>query len=417
MKTDIKLSTRFTQAQGTHQVGLLVAVGADQPPSRPPINVSLVLDRSGSMAGEPLAAAIEAACRFAGFLSSNDRMSVVAFDNEVTTLVAGVPGGDPAVAEAIRRLAPGGQTNLSGGWLKGQELAAAARVAGVNRVVLFTDGQANIGLTQPSRMAALAGGAVQDGVGTSCFGFGPAFNLELLQGMATAGRGNFWYIETLDQMGPVFDEEIEGLVALAAQNLELELRLVHPGVSGVTLLQNLPLTRTPDGRYHILLGDVYATAPRLLGLRIHVEHPEALGAATLAEVTLKADAVRPEGIERLTMTLPVVANLDGADHVEPVVERTLLRFEAAQARAEAVKKADAGDFDGAKLTLYSAADHLLPHVAEDAALADEVDDLRAEAQRMDAQHYDAADRHYHHARSRGVLDQKAAYLAKIRRHR
>lgn len=414
MNSDVKLSTRFVQATGDHQVGLLLTVGADAPPTRPPINVALVLDRSGSMAGEPLEAARDAACRFAGFLGPNDRISVVAFDDQVLTVVPPSPGGDPSVPLIIRSIESGGQTNLSGGWLKGHELAESARVEGVNRVVLLTDGQANAGITEPSRLADLARGAAGKGVGTSCFGFGPAFNLELLQLMAAGGRGNYWYIETNDQMTPVFEEEIEGLVALAAQNLEVELRLLHPGASGVTFLQDYAVTRTAAGGYLLSLGDLYATAARQVGVRLHVEHPEALGAAPLAEIVVRADVIRADGIERTTVTIPVAANLDGADHGEPQVETSLLRFEAAQARAEAVRHADAQDFDGARHVLECAAASLRPF-ASDPAIAEEVGDLLTSAARLDERKFGEDDRRYHSARARGVFDQKAAYLAKIAR--
>src|SRR3954464_11039835 len=118
MKADIRLSTRFLTTQNTHQVGMLVTLSADAPSQRPPINVALVLDRSGSMSGAPLAAAREAASRFASFLTGQDRLSIVAFDDHVRTIFGPAPAGDPAAHEALGRVQAGGSTNLSGGWLK-----------------------------------------------------------------------------------------------------------------------------------------------------------------------------------------------------------------------------------------------------------------------------------------------------------
>ena len=95
MKADVRLSTRFLTTQNAHQVGVLVSLEGATPVRRPPINAALVLDRSGSMSGEPLAAARAAAERFAAFLSPADRLAVITFDNEVDLVSAPRPAGIP----------------------------------------------------------------------------------------------------------------------------------------------------------------------------------------------------------------------------------------------------------------------------------------------------------------------------------
>jgi Ca-activated chloride channel homolog len=86
MKADVQLSTHVLTAQTAHQVAVLVTLAGEAPVRRSPINVALVLDRSGSMSGEPLRAAREAAQRFAGFLGADDRLAVVAFEDEAHTV-------------------------------------------------------------------------------------------------------------------------------------------------------------------------------------------------------------------------------------------------------------------------------------------------------------------------------------------
>ena len=172
--------------------------------------------------------------------------------------------------------------------------------------------------------------------------------------MARAGAGNYWFVESDDQMAGIFEGEIEGLVALAAQNVEIEVRLTHPKVAGVSFLQSFPVTQTADG-WKVALHDLYATSPKALALVFHVEDVRELGKVQLGEIRVEADVVHAAGIEHRTTVMPVVANLDGEDRIEPTVEQTFLRFQAARAREEAVRRADNGDFDTAAACLRDAA--------------------------------------------------------------
>jgi len=417
MQSNLKLSTRFLTAQGAHQVRMLVSVKGEAPPDRPPINLSLVLDRSGSMSGPPLDEAKRAAARFAGYLGDGDRLAVVVFDERVDTIFGPQAADGQSARHAIEQVYSGGTTNLSGGWLEGRTHVQSGLVDGTNRVVLLTDGQANVGITELGRLAELARGAQQERVSTTCIGFGRHFNENLLRAMSDGGAGNFWYIESEDQMTSVFDEEIEGLVSLAAQNLKVAVRLSDPRVQGVTFVQDYPMQRTESGDWVTAVGDLYGTAGRALGLVFHVENVEQLGSVRLGEVEVAADVLTPEGVEHRVLTMPVVANLDETDHVEPEVESTLVRFEAARARREAVERADRGDFDAAASMLQAAASYLMPFAAAP-DVQDDVEDLEAEAERMKARDYDAeVDRKYHMARGMAARDMKAAYMDKIARQK
>jgi len=112
----------------------------------------------------------------------------------------------------------------------------------------------------------------------------------------------------------------------------------------------------------------------------------------------------------------VMANLDGADHVEPVVEQTFLRFHAAKAREEAIRLADEGDLGAAARTLRDATQACMAY-ASDPGIAEEVEDLRAQALRLEAESYSALDRKYVSARAMAARDMKVGYVGKIRRSR
>lgn len=414
MRADNQLSTKFMTAQNAHQVGILTTLSSDMPTMRPPINVVLVLDRSGSMAGAPLAAAIEAARRFAGFLGPQDRFAVVAFDDQVTVVSEPGPGGDPVTVEQILRIRAGGSTNLSGGWLKGLELARQGLVEGVNRLVLLTDGVANAGVVEPGTLAAMVHGGSDAGVSTTCIGFGSDFNEDLLQALGREGKGNYWYVERDDQMAGIFEGEIEGLVAIGAQNVEVKVRLLHPKAAGVTFLQHYPVSQMADGTWSVSLGDLYATSPLSLGLIVHIEDVETLGVAPVAEVRCSADVILPGGIEHRIVTQVLQANLDGADHPDPIVEKTFLRFAVADGREKATTLADAGDTDGAAGLLCDVAERLARY-GDDEELAQERADLVREADDLRDREFSASDKKYMLASAMAMREGKKAYRDKIRR--
>lgn len=415
MQHSVQLSTRVLTTRNAHQVGAMVTLTGAAPRQRPPINVALVLDRSGSMAGLPLTAARQAAATFAGFLTPQDRLSLITFDDEVAVEFGPGPGGDPAALEAIARIREGGCTNLSGGWLMGDRLVRAGFVDGTNRVVLLTDGLANQGIVEPVRLTGLTGGASAQRVSTTCIGFGPHFNEDLLAAMAQAGRGNFWYVERTDQMTGIFHEEIEGLVSLAAQNVVITITPADPRVAGATFLQQYQVRRSPAGDWQVSLGDLYATSPLILGVLLHVEEVERLGPAHLADLIIRYDRVSDQGIEQATLTFPITVHLDGKDHLEPLVERTFLRFEVARARAEAVGHADRGHTDRAVRCLRKMARRIMKLAPGDPGLQEIRQDLEDEAERRSTEGWSAEDRKYHLAVGMAESRNRVDYARKLRR--
>src|SRR5262245_45353979 len=141
----------------------LAARGDQAGRSAPPLNLALCIDVSGSMSGNKIVAAREAALAVAAELTARDRLSVVAFDHRVDVLLEGRAmdaEGQAAAAVAIHRLQPRGNTNLFEGWLQAAERAAtvAAQLPGATpRVLILSDGHANEGLVDPSAIAVHVG--------------------------------------------------------------------------------------------------------------------------------------------------------------------------------------------------------------------------------------------------------------------
>jgi hypothetical protein len=176
------------------------------------------------------------------------------------------------------------------------------------------------------------------------------------------------------------DQESDSF-APAARNVTVELRQTHPAVTAVMVYQRFPMESTESNEYVIRVGDLSCTNPQPLGISLFVSELDQLGSVHVADVQVSADVVVGDGMAHRTITVPIEATLDGTDHIEPTVERAIVRFQAARAREDAIRQADAGNFDGAANTLRVARDSLATY-ARQAEIAEEMADLAAESMRL-----------------------------------
>jgi Ca-activated chloride channel family protein len=255
----------------------MVTAQRGKPVERAPLNIALVLDRSGSMRGEKLAFVKQAASYVIDMLDQRDRIAAVAYDDRVTVLAPSEQSTAHArqhLKDTINALTPGGWTDLAGGWLEGcREIAAHSEQQGVNRALLLTDGLANRGITDIEELTHHARQLRQRGIATSTFGVGLDFNEHLLEGLATEGGGHFYFIERPDQIPQMFQRELGELLTVIAREAVLTLPIV-PGV-GIELLGDIPHERDGE-RLRIYLGDLFAGEERRLYTRV-LTPPDALG--------------------------------------------------------------------------------------------------------------------------------------------
>ena len=424
MKHAVLVDHELAVSQHGYIVRALVRLTGHAPAgkTRTPINISLVLDRSGSMAGPKLDAAREAAAFLVQRLAPEDIVSVVAYDDEVETVALPATGSAQAgTTQRIHGIQTGGCTNLSGGWLRGRELVAAGKREGaVNRVLLLTDGLANAGITDRGLLCGLAGGAKREGVTTSTIGFGADYDETLLRGMADAGGGNTWYIERPDQAPGVFEEEIEGLLSLSAQNVAVEIR---PGAQvQLTAVHNdYPFAELPAGARRYELGDLYAREPKTLLVEFFVPGLDETALTAVAQLVVHAHVLTDAGsIERQEIIFSVDTPLGAAGHAEPEVRRELLVLAAARAREEAVRRERAGDFEGGSEPLLATA-HMISEsgwAENDPSLAEIGADLLSSAQALLAnQGFSEMDRKYEQQRTYNARRGKHAYEEKLSRTR
>src|SRR5580765_2992356 len=199
----------------------------------PPLNISLVLDRSGSMHGEPFRNMLQAAETFVGQLRDGDRVSVVAFSDGLYLPAAPViidGNTRNLVIGGIRTLVDGGGTNLGGGLLAGlAQVFGAFNPWQVNQVVLFSDGQPNIGITSTSELSRIAARAAEHGVAVTTIGFGMEHDELLMQGMADASGGNYYYVDEPGDMPKIFQQEAGAILRTAARSTDVDL-VLPPGI-------------------------------------------------------------------------------------------------------------------------------------------------------------------------------------------
>lgn len=208
------------------QVGLQASEATEQ--DLRPLNVSLVLDKSGSMADEDKMSYLkESLFIFLDELEPEDIISIVVYDFNASVLLPAQSVGDgQAVRSAIQQLRPGGTTNLHGGLMLGYAEVEKYFSADLNnRVILLTDGIANEGVTDPEDIAADSIAYNQQGIMLSTIGLGLEFNDELLHTLAEQGKGNYHFISDAEEMERVFKTEAAGLVQTVATDVWLTLEL------------------------------------------------------------------------------------------------------------------------------------------------------------------------------------------------
>ncbi len=254
-----------TAAEGL-TVHLLVRLEAQAPASseRPPVNLALVIDRSSSMRGPRIGHAIEAAAQVIHNLGVRDRLAVVTFDASARTVFGPTNLDDEAKSVLLGSLADirtGVGTNLAAGIKKGSEAIRSGYVRGaISRLVLLTDGQPSVGITNPTRLMSLCEREAERGVTITTMGLGEGFDDELLSEMAARGRGGFHYLACSSDIPGAFGRELAGVFAIAATNTELKIRPSEDTFS-IEVVHRLTARPMEDG-LAVELGELAADSPR-----------------------------------------------------------------------------------------------------------------------------------------------------------
>jgi len=370
--------------RATYTSSRFVRVEVTAPPApadhrRPAASLAFVIDRSGSMHGPKIDLARQAVREAIARLASEDRFAIVSYDDQIDVLVpstAATADARRAALTAIDRLDARGSTDLGGGWLRGCEQVADHLAAdGVNRVLLLTDGLANVGMTDPDQLAGHAAELRRRGVATTTFGVGEDFDEALLRAMADAGGGHFRYIAHARQIVDHISGEVGELLEVTARDAVVE--VTGPAGIRVETLSPYPLEVRGE-RTAIHLGDLVADQAVEVVLRLRFPYGQA-GREIGALMSVRAADGALEGGETLRWTYAD----DRANDVQSrdrEVDRVVARAFADRAKTEAIRMNREGRYEEARRALLAVADRISGYAGRDPVLRGIVAELRREAE-------------------------------------
>jgi Ca-activated chloride channel family protein len=353
----LELSARLARAaplagaaQTLHlRVGLL-AKAAPSREARMPINVALVIDRSGSMSGPRIEAAKEAARMAVDRLTSRDIVSVVSYDDRVEVDVPATRASDPrSEKERISRLNARGSTAIWAGLQRGaDEVRKFKSRAYVNKIILLSDGLANVGPSRPDEFASLGRELAGEGITVSTIGLGNGYNEDLMAKLAINADGTHKFVAKPADLVQFFAREFDDALSVIAQDVLIEIECA-PGVA-----PNRSLGRQADisggkATYRFSLAMAGAEQAVLIGIDV-----PALSAGEPRPIArVRARYLGADGVTRHESEIAVgaratslVAESDASVDREVMGEVALLT--AREQKEEALRLRDAGRHDEAK---------------------------------------------------------------------
>jgi Ca-activated chloride channel homolog len=370
---ETQVDRRLIRAAGKSRRYLMLTLSApeaqvSEAKPRPAVNVAIVLDRSGSMAGSKIRLAKEAAKKALGLLKRTDRFALVVYDEQVDLLVGSTPVSAESLDLALHRLGEidaRGSTDLCGGWLRGCEQVAEHIAAdSVGKCLLLTDGLANVGITGHEELAHHARELRARQVLTSTFGVGRDFDERLLDAMATQGGGNFYYVESAQQIPDFLTSELGETLEVVARDVRVEIAV--PGDVEVRSLNSYP-TETKEGGLVCQLSNLVSRQEVVL--LFELRFPEGKAGQSLATCCTVADreGALTDGPASVSWTYASHAEND-AQPRNRAVDRAVAQIFAARAQRGALDANREGRFKDAGRILNRVADRIEKYAGDDAEL-------------------------------------------------
>lgn len=224
VKLDVSVGTPKIMADQIQKAYIRIALQGyelEDGEYRAPVNVAIVLDKSGSMQGEKIQQAKEAAIMAIERLRADDIVSVITYDTNVRVVVPATKVSDRhTIYAAIRNIQPGGSTALFAGVSKGAaEVRKFLKDERVNRIVLLSDGLANVGPSSPGQLAELGTSLGAEGISVTTIGLGINYNEDLMTQLAQNSDGNHIFAENAQDLKVAFQREFGDVMSVVAKNV------------------------------------------------------------------------------------------------------------------------------------------------------------------------------------------------------
>lgn len=320
----MKLEVLSDRPSGGSTVLVLVRLTAPRHDTgaRRPVNLSLVIDRSSSMRGPRLKQAIDAAQELLGRLGPKDRLSIVGFDANASVICEPgpvTPERRASMQKTLDSLQSGVGTNLGAALRMGANLIKTSFVRNsISRVLLLTDGQASVGVTDHDRLSAMSEAIFKSGVAVTTMGLGQGYDDELLIEMASRGQGGYYYLASPGDIPAAFGRELEGVFSISAQETELKL-VPHDDIESLELLHKLDSQPQQDGLL-VRVGDLSSAAPRHILFRMRVDEDSKCATAGTVIVKYNDASGRASDAHLVGITL---AENTPSDEVHAIVAEDL----------------------------------------------------------------------------------------------
>ena len=385
-------SVRLADKAGEAYVKVTLAADKVAAANRPSVNLAIVLDRSGSMGGDKIVKAREAACEAIRRLDSKDIVSVVVYDNKSEVIVpAQYVTEKEAIIARVNSIQPGGCTALFDGVSAGAaELKKFKGKCEISRVLLLSDGQANVGPSSAEELGRYGALLMKDGIAVSTVGLGVDYNEDLMTRLSQKSDGNSYFVEKSDDLPRIFASELGDVLSVAATKVALKVKF-GVGFTPVSLIGRDG--RILDGVVTIDLNQLYGGQEKYAIVKCDAA-PGAVGSAreiANAEVTY----IDPKDEKSMTVTgVGTVTYSADAAAVAASVNKSVVRERALNENAlrteEALKLADRGDFKAAEELIrsnYRNSQDVQAVIGRDAALEADADMQLGNSRSMNSADY------------------------------